>query len=381
MALRDDIEAVRSKLLAGSFANEAMVSQGVVLRLLAALGWPVFDEGIVFPQFQLSSLRVDFALCFPASKPKLLIEVKNVGKAGEAQQQLFQYAFHAGAQLAVLTDGRDWNFYLPGASGDYDERRFYRLDLMARDADECERRLKEFLSFEAVKSGDALRSASRIHEDAARRNEFRRAIPEAWTQLHREPDSLLVDLLIEKTAAISGFTPDRDEVAEFLVGAIRTGEPFRRAPDSTPAPLLRSIGQPVSRASASDASARGDHAQRVRLAEGYAITLFGERTVYRSAIDMLHSLLEKLALRDSTFLGRMSVRAVGRSRRLVAQDKRELYGDRIDLADEFSEKLPDGWWMGTNYANREKEKYIRMAIEVAGITPGRDVKIEFPEAT
>ncbi len=47
--LRDEIERVRESLKAGRFPNEASVSQGVVLRLLHALGWPSYDVDIVRP--------------------------------------------------------------------------------------------------------------------------------------------------------------------------------------------------------------------------------------------------------------------------------------------------------------------------------------------
>jgi predicted type IV restriction endonuclease len=49
--------------------------------------------------------------------------VKQVGQSDRAERQLFEYAFHDGVPMAILTDGREWNFFLPGEQGDYGERR------------------------------------------------------------------------------------------------------------------------------------------------------------------------------------------------------------------------------------------------------------------
>lgn len=48
--LQVEIERVREGLAAGRFPNEASVSQGVVLRLLHALGWPSYDVDVVAPE-------------------------------------------------------------------------------------------------------------------------------------------------------------------------------------------------------------------------------------------------------------------------------------------------------------------------------------------
>ena len=42
MELERDIEEIRTAIKIGGFANEAAVSQGVVLRLLNSLGWPAY---------------------------------------------------------------------------------------------------------------------------------------------------------------------------------------------------------------------------------------------------------------------------------------------------------------------------------------------------
>ena len=113
------------------------MSQGIVLRILHALGWPAYDTQAVWPEYSLSGRRVDFALCHPPGKPIAFIEVKQIGQSDGAERQLFEYAFHDGVPMAILTDGREWNFFLPGEQGDYGERRVYKLDMMECDLAEC----------------------------------------------------------------------------------------------------------------------------------------------------------------------------------------------------------------------------------------------------
>ncbi len=58
------------------------------------------------------------------------MEVKQPGVAGRADRQLFEYAFHEGVPLAILTDGTTWPVYVPALQGSYDDRRVYLLDLL-----------------------------------------------------------------------------------------------------------------------------------------------------------------------------------------------------------------------------------------------------------
>lgn len=131
MSLLDALTTILSKLEKDEFANEQAIKQGVVLRILTSLGWDSFDTTVVWPEYSVPPRRVDYALCHPAKKPAVFIEVKQPGQTDAADKQLFEYAFHEGVPLAVLTDGQTWSFYLPSGQGSYDDRRVYRLDLLA----------------------------------------------------------------------------------------------------------------------------------------------------------------------------------------------------------------------------------------------------------
>ena len=143
--MKEDLLDIRAGIKAGRYVNEATVSQGIVQRLLHTLGWPVYDTEVVAPEYSLGGRRVDYALCHPPREPVVMVEVKQVGQSKGADRQLFEYAFHKGVPMAVLTDGQEWNFFLPTEQGDYGERQLYKLDLLERDPQEAEASLKRYL--------------------------------------------------------------------------------------------------------------------------------------------------------------------------------------------------------------------------------------------
>jgi hypothetical protein len=65
----------------------------------------------------------------------------------------------------------------------------------------------------------------------------------------------------------------------------------------------------------------------------------------------------------------------GRKRCYIARTPEELYPDREDLRD-MREPLPGGRLVATNLNNVLK-KTIKLAAEVAGLTFGKDVIVEF----
>ncbi|WP_200865502.1 type I restriction enzyme HsdR N-terminal domain-containing protein [Thermosynechococcus sp. NK55a] len=199
MEISNHIEQVRERLRRGEFISEAAVSQGILLPTLHELGWPVFDTNVVVPEFSVQGGRVDFALCNPPRRPLIFIEVKRVGISEGADRQLFEYAFHSGVPMAVLTDGQEWSFYLPGEQGRYDERRVYKLDLLEREIEEAVSRLERYLHYEKVCSGEALKSARADYQNVARDREIEATLPRAWESLLEEPDSIVVGIISRKS--------------------------------------------------------------------------------------------------------------------------------------------------------------------------------------
>lgn len=375
MSLTKHIEDIRAGIKAGRYGNEAAVSQGIVLRLLQALGWPTYETQVVCPEFSLSGRRVDYALCHPQSKPVAFIEVKQIGQSDGAERQLFEYAFHVGVPLAILTDGQEWNFFLPGEQGDYSERRVYKLDMVERDVSESVARLERYLSYAQVSSGAAIAAAREDYKNVSRSRQMISTLPEAWSKLVKEEDELLLELLADKVESLCGFKPDVDTVARFLrenVGLRGNQQPAMQptravaSPTPGPPPALA----PMPKASLSPAPTP----------TGVGYTFEGQFVACRNGREVLVAVFEALSKRDSTFLERFAARPKhGRTRRYLARSADELYPGRPDLAKEHSFKLRAGWYVGTNVSHAQIERIIEMACEVSRVRYGKELIVNVGE--
>jgi len=352
MAISNHIEKIREGLRRGAFTSEAAVSQGILLPALHELGWPVFDTNVVVPEFSLEGRRVDFALCHPASRPSVFIEVKKVGLSDGADRQLFEYAFHLGVPMAILTDGQEWSFYLPGEQGRYDERRVYKLDLLERDIEESVNRLERYLIYERVCSGEALKAARSDYQNVARDREIEAVLPRAWALLLEEPDSLLLELVAEKVEDLCGYKPDLDLCSKFLARSQKHGV------DMAPTPPPMSIPT-------QHTPRRRDTTTRTRTADNFSFVFDGKTYQVRSAREVMVKVFQLLAEADDGFLERFASRKHGKKRRYIARDRKELYPGRPDLAEEHSIEFVPGWWIGTNYSRSNIQQILDLALEVA----------------
>lgn len=361
MPLNIDIEDIRNGLKAGRYKNEASVSQGIILRLLNSLEWQIFDSSHVSPEYSVGAGRVDYALCHPPGKPIILVESKDVGSAAGAERQLFEYAFHQGIPMAILTDGQEWSFFLPGEQGTYHERCVYKLDLLARTTEECCRIFDRYLKHSEVASGAAIANAKADYGNVSKKRQIDGALPQAWTQLLKEQDEILVDLIADKVETLCGFKPEPDAVRAFLNSLLR---PVAPPPLSGPATPPRPHQPPAASPQATD---NDDYS---------GFVLGGQHYREGSAIDTLFRVFEVLSQRDPHFLERYAALPKhGRKRRYLARDKMELYPGRRDLCDEYSQEKFGGWWIGTNYSRSTIRHAIELACEVAGLRFGDDLRL------
>lgn len=358
MDLKRTIKDIASDLKEGRFTNEAAVSQGIVLRLLNALGWDTYDTEIVIPEYSVYGRRVDFALCHPNNKPVIFIEVKQVGHAEGSEKQLFEYAFHQGVPLAVLTDGQEWHFFLPGEQGVYEERRVYKLDILERELDESYNRFIRYLDFLRIKNGSAIDSARSDYRDASKKREINETIPKAWEKLIAEKDEILLELIAEKVESLCGFKPDLDKIESFLNRVHIPPVPEKnRKISTTPVKKRKPVEQT---------------ANESFVGFRYKKQLFQ----FRNAREVMVAIFKTFQEEDSTFFERFASRPKhGNKRRFLAKNKYDLYPTRPDFAEStsFATEVLPGWWLGLNYSKQSIEKIIRMACEVKGIKYGKDI--------
>lgn len=372
MTLTDHIDDVGAGLREQRYPNESAISQGIVLRLLGALGWPTYDTRVVWPEYMTEGQRVDFALCHPAGTPLVFVEVKQTGKGVGADEQLFKYLLKGGIPLAVMTDGREWHFYLPGGSGSYEDRRFYLLDLLERNVEESTARLTRYLAYDDAKIQRTVESAWKDYRDISTAREIERHLPAAWARLLTDADEALAAVLAEKVESLSGYKPSPERIAQFLRQQAKNP-----GPGSLPPPLLRPLqppdrgvaepSEPVAptRRKASPASL-SDKAQR-----GY--TLNGVFHDARNAADVYRRVIAALMNADSGFAERFSMEG-GRTRAYLARDRELLFPGRADLQEQVAE-LPGGWYLGLNLSRQSIERRIQTACGLARFRFGKDLTL------
>ena len=217
MALKEHIDDICNRLRRKEFTLERQVTDGIVRRLLNVLSWDVYDMTVVTSEYSVENRRVDLALCNPPSKPLVFIEVKLVGQIDqEAERQLLEYAFYQGVPVAVLTDGKEWHFFYPSGFGDFKERRVYKLDLIEMDSGEGAERLRKYLNYESICTGEAIKAIEDDYREIAKQRRIEASFPEAWIKLMQEEHMSLIEVVAKKTESLCGDKPSGNQVLNFL---------------------------------------------------------------------------------------------------------------------------------------------------------------------
>ncbi|GGC24463.1 hypothetical protein GCM10011371_10130 [Novosphingobium marinum] len=368
----DLLQKIAHRLESGSYINEAAIRIGIIEPILGKLGWDTADPQTVLPEYSSQGRRVDYALCAYPARPSVFIEAKAIGKVEAADRQLFEYAFHEGIPFAVLTDGRKWSFYLPSAQGSYEDRRLYKLDLLERSPEECERILFRYLSYDRQRSGVAQSDAQQDYASRANERMASDTLARAWSELVTEPDPLLIELLVERTEALCGIRPPLEAAENFILrrpstldfATERQTSVIKAPPEQRPAFLdaeTSSEPRPIRPATPRQLSA----------------TFRGNVLHGRDATAMFLELLRALAAEFPERMEQIATAAKGRTRNHIARSPAEVYPDRPDLAHTVVELVP-GWFVGTNIANREKHRIMKAGCEACGVVFGRDVIFELP---
>lgn len=243
MTLKEHIDDIREGLETDRYSSEADVSQGIVQRLLHVLTWPMYNIQVIIPEYSVEGRRVDYALCDPASKPLVFIEVKQVGNIDGAERQLFEYAFHEGVPIALLTDGQKWRFFHPTGQGNYTERKVCELDLLEGDSEKSATHLNRYLNYEKIRTREAVRAIEEDYGKVSRQREAAARLPEAWGKLVDEADEFLLHAVAEKTESLCGHRPTDEQVLDFLKSLERKTEMNLGESPASPIPP----GQPTQR--------------------------------------------------------------------------------------------------------------------------------------
>lgn len=231
--VRREIERIRGYISTGRLTqfDEANTKATAVEPVLRELGWDVVDPDEVRREYSVGSRSVDYAL-FCGDTLKVFIEAKRGEESLERHQdQLVRYAFDEGVEIAILTNGAAWWFFLPIRAVSWERRKVATLELNQQDSTEIVQRFIDLLNKENVCSGGAIQNAER--------HQILEILPDVWNRLVSELDSPLVNLLAERTHKLCVREPDRDEVEQFLSGYLDQIQITPHPSVPTPAPPLK----------------------------------------------------------------------------------------------------------------------------------------------
>jgi len=139
MDLIDVLKTIASKIVSQQafLTTEEATKNALVMPVLAALGYNVFDPTEVVPEFTCDvgtkkGEKVDYAIIING-KPLILIECKQAGMKLAINQasQLFRYFAASDAKFGVLTNGVEYQFYTDiEAPNKMDEKPFFEMSLL-----------------------------------------------------------------------------------------------------------------------------------------------------------------------------------------------------------------------------------------------------------
>ena len=208
------IEELKSNKKLSTF-DEASTKQAVVLRLLSFLGWDIFDVAEVYPNYAVGTEKVSYALR-TGNTNKIFIEVKRVHKKlDNYQRRLVNLGTRNSVNMAVLTNGITWWFYLIAASGSWKKKWFYTIDILEQKPDAFVSQLINLLGKDKVTKGQSLKAAKSLFQEkrAKLAADF---LPEAWNQVLSQPNKIFVELLSETTEKLCRYKVDTKSVEKFL---------------------------------------------------------------------------------------------------------------------------------------------------------------------
>lgn len=194
--------------------TEEATKNALVMPLLNALGYNVFDPTEVVPEFTADvglkkGEKVDYVV-LRDGKPSILIECKaaRVQLATQHASQLYRYFSVTDARFAILTNGIQYQFYTDIESPNrMDEKPFFEIDMLKLTAREIEE-LKKFAkpNFDLQ---NILSNASEL--------KYKKQIMGQFAQELASPSEELVRMLTKRV--YSGmFTPAVKEQFSVLVG-------------------------------------------------------------------------------------------------------------------------------------------------------------------
>jgi hypothetical protein len=237
-----------------SSLDEAATRQGIVLKILSLLGWDPFNVDEVQPEYGVKDGKIDFSLRYGGINKAFVMVKKRVANYRDCQRQLVSYCLEEKTDMAILTNGISWWFYLPLMEGPIEDKRFLALKVNEQKTEELTTQFFSFLSKTNIASGEATKAARVVCQRRHRARLWREYLPKAWERIMLEPQKWLAPVVSEITKGLCGFSPDERTLQEFVISqmeksanfsARKTDGAFQKIEDTNRKPPARYEGKSV----------------------------------------------------------------------------------------------------------------------------------------
>jgi len=364
--MEKDLNKIIQNLKNNLYPSEALISQGVVKRILSLFGWPVYDPEWVIPEYSLHGRRVDLALCNTPNRPIMFVEVKQLGLIEGADKQLFEYAFVEGIPIAILTDGREWHFYLPGEQGNYEDRHYLKLDLFKHPVTEIIDYFLKYLEFTNVKNGFAYEYAKKEYKDLFSKKIIKSSFTNALKQLINEEDDILFEVVASKIESLCGYKPSKVETFKMFnenLELVENKQVIQSVKFTQKRQVTRFREKQVFKKS--------------KTGNKPVYLFFGKRFECVNGRNLMRNIFIDFYNRDDQFFFKFQkLRKSLKSRPIVSQSPEGLYPTTPHLKTEAVE-LVDGWWLDGNLSKEYQEKHIKRACEIENIRFGIELIVQW----
>ena len=250
-----EIERIRGYISDGRLAScdETNTKATAIEPILRELGWDIADLDEVRREFPVRGKSIDFLL-FCDNTPKIIVEAKRGNQSLQRHQEQLQdyvgFALAERIEIAILTNGAVWWYYLPLGDASWERRRVATVEFNQQDSKEIAQTLVDLLGKENVRSGKAIQNAES--------RQIVETLPRIWNQLITEADNSIVDLLVEQVQGLCVREPGRSEVEQFLSKHRQqvtiTSPPA--TPEPAPSPESATVSEPAPRSNISGTSER-----------------------------------------------------------------------------------------------------------------------------
>ena len=147
----------------------------IIRPILDLLSW---GRREIIPEYGVETQSVDYALQINGEN-EVFIEAKRPREnLKNHQKQILDYSFKEGVELAILTNGITWWFYLPLQKGAWNDRKFYTINILEHEIEDIIGKFDLLLSRKNVESGKAVQHAESILKSRRRERLVRKDFPQ-----------------------------------------------------------------------------------------------------------------------------------------------------------------------------------------------------------